>query len=305
MNDQNREAPDAYYKEAATWNRDRLDALDRSRRTAWWVAGSAAAVAILLALTLILLMPLKTVVPYTLMVDKTTGYVQALKPINPDKIAPDTALTQSFLVQYVIARESYDVDTVRTNYNKVALWSAETARADYLSFMQVSNPASPLNAYGRNTVVETEVKSVSPVNSNAALVRFDTIRRDANGVAQPPRAWVALIRYRYSGEPMKLEDRFINPLGFQVLRYRKDPETAPPAVTTTTVPIAVSGTTPVVAVPGSNTTNVTVVTPGAAPAAAPGTGAFAPPTSSASPLAPAARAAAQRAQQRRAVEPPL
>ena len=305
MNEQSREALDAYYKQAATWNRDRVEALQSSRRTAWWVAGSAAAVAILLALTLILLMPLKTVVPYTLMVDKTTGYVQALKPINPDKIAPDTALTQSFLVQYVIARESYDVDTVRTNYNKVALWSAETARADYLSFMQVSNPASPLNAYGRNTVVETEVKSVSPVNSNAALVRFDTIRRDANGVAQPPRAWVALIRYRYSGEPMKLEDRFINPLGFQVLRYRKDPETAPPAVTTTTVPIAVSGTTPVVAVPGSNTTNVTVVTPGAAPAAAPGTGAFAPPTSSASPLAPAARAAAQRAQQRRAVEPPL
>ena len=300
MNDQNREALDAYYKEAATWNRDRLDALDRSRRTAWWVAGSAAAVAILLALTLILLMPLKTVVPYTLMVDKTTGYVQALKPINPDKIAPDTALTQSFLVQYVIARESYDVDTVRTNYNKVALWSAETARGDYLSFMQVSNPASPLNAYGRNTVIETEVKSVSPVNSNAALVRFDTIRRDANGVAQPPRAWVALIRYRYSGEPMKLEDRFINPLGFQVLRYRNDPETAPPPVTTA-VPVVVPGTTPVVAIPGSSTTNVTVVTPGAAPA----TGAFAPPTSPSSPLAPAARAAAQRAQQRRAIEPPL
>lgn len=304
MNDQNREALDAYYKEAATWNRDRLEALNRSRRTAWWVAGSAAAIAILLALTLIVLMPLKTVVPYTLLVDKTTGYVQALKPLNPDKVSPDSALTQSFLVQYVIARESYDVDTVRTNYNKVALWSAEIARADYLNLMQVTNPLSPLNLYPRTTVVETDVKSVSPVSANAALVRFDTIRRDANGVAQPPRAWVALIRYRYSGEPMKLEDRFINPLGFQVLRYRKDPETAPPPS-----PIPVVGpvaTTPVVAVPG--TTNVTVVTPGAAPAAAVpgGTGAFAPPTSPASPLAPAARAAAQRAQQQhRAVEPPL
>ncbi|HEX4738831.1 MAG TPA: VirB8/TrbF family protein [Allosphingosinicella sp.] len=303
MNDQNREALDAYYKEAATWNRDRLEALNRSRRTAWWVAGSAAAVAVLLALALMLLMPLKTVVPYTLMVDKTTGYVQALKPLNPDKVSPDSALTQSFLVQYVIGRESYDVDTVRTNYNKVALWSAETARADYLSLMQVSNPASPLNAYGRNTVIETDVKSVSPVSANAALVRFDTIRRDANGVPQPPRSWVALVRYHYSGEPMKLEDRFINPLGFQVLRYRKDPETAPP-LQTTPVPVAVPGITPVVAVP--STTNVTVVTPGAAPAGVQGgTGAFAPPTSSASPLAPAARAAAQRAQQRRAVEPPL
>lgn len=300
MNDQNREALDAYYREAATWNRDRLEEVARSRRTAWWVAGSAAAVAVLLALALIVLMPLKTVVPYTLMVDKTTGYVQALKPLNPDKISPDTALTQSFLVQYVIARESFDIDTVQANYRRVSLWSAETARSDYVNLMQVSNPLSPLNVYPRTTVVETEVKSVSPVSREAALVRFDTIRRDANGVAQPPRAWVAVIRYRYSGEPMKLEDRFINPLGFQVLRYRKDPETAPPP-STTTVPVPVpTATTPVVAVP--STTNVTVVTPGAAPT---GTGAFAPPTSPASPLAPAARAAAQRAQARRAAEPPL
>jgi type IV secretion system protein VirB8 len=300
MNDQNREALDAYYREAATWNRDRLEEVARSRRTAWWVAGSATAVAVLLALALIVLMPLKTVVPYTLMVDKTTGYVQALKPLNPDKISPDTALTQSFLAQYVIARESYDIDTVQANYRRVGLWSAETARADYVNLMQVSNPLSPLVIYPRTTVVETEVKSVSPISRDAALVRFDTIRRDANGVAQPPRSWVAVIRYRYSGEPMKLEDRFINPLGFQVLRYRKDPETAPPA-SVTTVPVPVStATTPVIAVP--STTNVTVVTPGAAPA---GTGAFAPPTSPASPLAPAARAAAQRAQARRAAEPPL
>ena len=304
MNDQNREALDAYYKEAATWNRDRLEAIERSRRTAWWVAGCAAVVAVLLAFTLMLLMPLKTVVPYTLLVDRTTGFVQPLKPLNPDKMTPDAALTQSFLVQYVIARESFDIDTVQANYRKVALWSAELARTDYVNLMQVSNPLSPLVLYPRTTVVETQVKSVSPVSRDAALVRFDTIRRDGNGVAQPPRAWVAVIRYRYSGEPMKLEDRFINPLGFQVLRYRRDPETLPPQTTpTTTVPVPV-GTTPVVAVP--STTNVTVVTPGVAPAAAgPGTGAFAPPTSPASPLTPAARAAEQRAQQRRAVEPPL
>jgi type IV secretion system protein VirB8 len=300
MNDQNREALDAYYKEAATWNRDRLEALNRSRRTAWWVAGSAAVVAVLLAFALMLLMPLKTVVPYTLLVDRTTGFVQALKPLNPDKVAPDTALTQSFLVQYVIARESYDIDTAQANYRKVGLWSAETARADYVNLMQVSNPLSPLTLYPRTTVVETQVKSVSPVSANAALVRFDTIRRDGNGVAQPARSWVAVIRYHYSGEPMKLEDRFVNPLGFQVVRYRKDPETAPPPATSV-VPVPVA-TTPVVAVPG--TTNVTVVTGTGLAPSAPGSGAFAPSTSPASPLAPAARAAVQRAQ-RRHIEPPL
>jgi type IV secretion system protein VirB8 len=303
MNEQSREALDAYYKEAATWNRDRIEALTSSRRTAWWVAGAATVIAVLLAFALMLLMPLKTVVPYTLLVDRNTGFVQALKPLDPDKVAPDTALTQSFLVQYVIARESFDIDAAQANYRKVALWSAETARSDYLNFMQISNPQSPFTLYPRSTLIETQVKSVSPVGRNAALVRFDTVRRDAAGVPQPPRSWVAVIRYRYSGEPMKLEDRFVNPLGFQVLRYRRDPETLPPETATTTSMTTVVTPAPVV-VP--STTNVNVITPGAA---APAGGAPNPPPymypGGASPLAPAARAAAARAQARRAAEPPL
>jgi type IV secretion system protein VirB8 len=281
MNEQNREALDAYYKDAATWNRDRLEALHKSQRNAWWVAIGAATIAVLEAGALILLTPLKTVEPYTLLVDRTTGYVQALKPLDADKIAPDAALTQSFLVQYVIARESFDIDTVTANYNKVASWSAEQARSGYLSAVQVSNPESPLIVYPRTTVVETRVKSVSPLGRNVALVRFDTTRRDAGGQVQPPRSWVAVIRYRFSGEPMKLEDRFANPLGFRVLRYRRDAESAPPPEAVAVVPTGV----PVEVVSGSSTTTVTTTT---GPA----------------PLGNAAAAAARAAEQRRRNRPP-
>ncbi|MET1112640.1 MAG: VirB8/TrbF family protein [Allosphingosinicella sp.] len=281
MNEQNREALDAYYKDAATWNRDRLDALNKSQRTAWWVAIGAGTIAILEAGALILLTPLKTVEPYTLLVDRTTGYVQALKPLDADKIAPDAALTQSFLVQYVIARESFDIDTVTANYNKVASWSAEQARSGYLSAVQVSNPQSPLVVYPRTTVIETRVKSVSPLGRNVALVRFDTIRRDAGGQVQAPQSWVSVIRYRFSGEPMKLEERFANPLGFRVLRYRRDAESPPPPATVVVAPTAV----PVEVVSGSSTTTVTTTT---GPA----------------PLGSAAAAAARAAEERRRNRPP-
>ena len=254
MNDQTREALDAYYKDAATWNRDRLEALRKSQRTAWWIAGGAASIAVLEAVALMLLTPLKTVQPYTLLVDRTTGYVQGVNPLEANKVAPDTALTQSFLVQYVVARESFDISTLRPHYNKVALWSAERARSDYLSLMQPANPQNPQSLYPRTSIVETRVKSVSPIGRNVALVRFDTVRQDQGGQFQAPRSWVAVIRYRYSGEPMRLEDRFVNPLGFQVLRYRKDPETPPP----TEVVQPVVGLVGVpVAVPGASTTTTT------------------------------------------------
>ena len=229
MKKQAREALDAYYVEADSWAYDQADALRTSRRTAWRVAFAALLVAVLLAVALIVLMPLKTVEPYTLMVDRQTGYVQALKPLDPEQISGDRALTQSFLVQYVIARESFDVDSIQADYRKVALWSAERARSEYISGIQVSNPASPLARLPRSSVIETRVKSVSPVGTNVAMVRFETRRRDAGGQVGPASAMVAMIRYRYSGAPMRIEDRFINPLGFEVLRYRRNAEALPAA----------------------------------------------------------------------------
>jgi len=229
MNDQGRKRLDAYYEGAASWNSDRLKALHASRRVAWIVASVAGGIALLEAGALLLLTPLKTVEPYTLLVDKTTGYVQPLKPLDPGSVAPDAALTQSYLVQYVIARESFDFATVRTDYRRVALFSADIARRGYLATMQPSNPQNPLVLYSRGTVVETRVKSVSPTGPDAALVRFDTVKTDPSGHAEPARAWVALVRYHYSRAPMSLEDRFVNPLGFQIFEYRRDPETIAPA----------------------------------------------------------------------------
>ena len=228
MKNKSREALDAYYREAGSWAEDQQTALRASRRTAWIVASVAVAVAAMLALALMLLTPLKTVEPYTLLVDRQTGFVQALKPLDAQQVSGNTALTQSFLVQYVIARESFDISAVQVNYRKVSLWSQGDARTAYIASVQAANPDSPLAQLPRTTVIETRVKSVSPLGQNAALVRFDTIRRDAGGRTEPPRAWVSVIRFRYSGEPMSLEDRFVNPLGFEVTRYQRNAEAAPP-----------------------------------------------------------------------------
>lgn len=227
MKQSSREALDAYYREAGSWASDQIEALRKSRRVAWYVAGGAAFIALAEAVALVFLMPLKTVEPYTLLVDRTTGYVEALAPLDPSQITPDRALVQSMLVQYVIARESFDISTLQADYHKVGLWSAEQARTDYASSMRVDSIDSPLALYPRNAVVQTRVKSVSPMPDGSALVRFETVRRDLGVSAQAAQAWVAIVRYRFSGEPMSAEDRFLNPLGFQVVQYRRDPEALP------------------------------------------------------------------------------
>lgn len=224
----------AYYAEARSWAADAQAARDRSRRFAWGIAAVAVAIAALEALALIALAPLKTVVPFTLLVDRNTGFVEALDPTHPLALKPQAALTQSLLAQYVVARESFDVTGLPEQYQKVALWSAGAARRDYLGAMTQGNPDNPLSRYPRATVVQAHVESVSTVAPDAALVRFYTEQSDPDQGPRPRAYWAALVRYRFSGEPMALADRLVNPLGFQVVSYRRDQEAPPPE----TLPIA-------------------------------------------------------------------
>lgn len=229
MNDQSRQDLGEYYRDAASWSDDRVRDMAASRKTAWIVASTIGAIALLEAIALVLLVPLKTVVPYTLLVDRQTGYVEAVKPLERATISPDAALTRSFLVQYVIAREGFDIDSLRDTYRKVALWSAEEARTRYIAGMQASNPESALATLPRRALVEVQVRSVSSLTADTSLVRFTTIRSDPGAQAQAPQYWAAVIKYRFSGAAMTAENRMINPLGFQVVRYRRDAETLPEA----------------------------------------------------------------------------
>jgi len=216
-----------WYREAGSWAQDRERAAARQLRTAWIVAGVATTIALCEAIAIVVLTPLKTVVPYTLLVDRQTGYVQALKPLERETVTPDRALVRSFLAQYVIARETFDINSLQDDYRKVALWSQGEARDRYVAGMQASSPQSPLATLPRQALVTTQIRSISALADNTALVRFTTVRQDPGAEAALPQHWAAVISWTFSGAAMSAEDRLVNPLGFQVTRYRRDAETLP------------------------------------------------------------------------------
>jgi type IV secretion system protein VirB8 len=260
---------------AASWAADVQGALRRSRKIAWTVAAIAAGIALVEAIALAVMAPLKTVAPYTILVDRQTGYVETVQALQPG-LTQDQAVTESFLVQYVLARETYDATDIRENYAKVTLWSAGDARASYEQLLARSNPQSPVNLYTGATILAVTVKSVSLLTPTTALVRFDTTRLEPGGGSAEQRPYTAVLAFRYTGAPARAEDRFLNPLGFQVTRYRRDSETPAAAVvrvpapqvpaTTVVAPVVAA---PVIGVPASSSVTVNVAPPALAPAAAP------------------------------------
>ena len=215
-----------YLKEARSWETDRVQELLKSRKTAWTVASGAALVSLVAVFAVAALSPLKTVEPYVIRVDNATGIVDVAKPMGDGKSNYDEAMNKYFTQWYVRYREGYSKELAADYYGNVGLMSGGTEQQKYYEFFTPANPQSPLNIYGDAAKLKVQIKSVSFLKSNIALVRYTKELERGTDKALVSH-WAATLVFKYSGAPMTEKDRSVNPLGFQVIEYRTDPDAVP------------------------------------------------------------------------------
>jgi type IV secretion system protein VirB8 len=211
-----------YFKEAASWDEDRVRDLVRSRRNARLVAGGVMAVAALQAIALVSLIPLKSVEPFLVRVDNSTGIVDQVTKLKDAKITYDEAMTKFFLRRVVTLRETYTRAQLESNYDHSVLFTAPAARPQLKAAFSFENPNGPYKRYGELGTASIQIVTVSFVAKNVAQVRY--IKTERKGGAETQSRWVATIEFIYVAQPASEEARGVNPLGFQVTNYRNDPE---------------------------------------------------------------------------------
>jgi len=213
-----------YFESARSWADTQTGSVLRERKIAWIIAGVATAIALILALTVLILLPLKTVEPYVVTVDRQTGAVQVATGVSPGKLSQNEAVIQAELARYVRARESFDATDLPRMYRQVQLMSARDVSATYVRRMALNNPNSPLRTLNQGDTLSVAIKSVSLIAPGSAIVRFDVTRITPGGSEPSINTFVSAISFGFNGRPLRAVDRFDNPLGFQVSRYRRDVE---------------------------------------------------------------------------------
>ena len=173
-------------------------------------------------LALLFLLPLKTFEPYVVTVDKNTGYLEVAKGLNSGTLSEDEAVTESNLVRYVSLREQYNPAILKENYEITALMSGKDALNELQHLWSAQNPNNPSIKLGENTSVDIKIKSVSFLNNKTASIRF--LKEAHDKTLLKISHWNAILQFQYSQKPMRMADRFSNPLGFQVISYRVNPE---------------------------------------------------------------------------------
>jgi len=214
-----------YFEQGQIWEQAIYSSVIKSRRLSWLVSSLLFVLVMLLSLALWLLIPLQRYEPYIITVDKTTGYLEMTRALQPGPLSDDVAVTQANIVRYVNARETYDYNGLGRDYKLTLLLSTGSAAEDYQSLFSGNNARALDKTLGRTTRIHVTIKSVSLLNERTAQVRFST--EQISGSETITSHYVSTLRFRYSGTPMKNEWRFDNPLGFQVTEYRRDQESLP------------------------------------------------------------------------------
>lgn len=211
-----------YFDKARRFDQDRMVSAERSKRLAWFVAIVASALACVSVSAVVALTPLKTVEPFVIRVDNSTGIVDVISAMSSVAGSYDEEVTKYFAARYVRAREGYVWSEAEENFRTASLMSNAAEQQRFAAAYRGGNPESPQNVYGRSATSRIGIKSISLINSNVVSVRYTrTIRR---GEYVRTTHWVATITYSYTNAPISSSDRLVNPLGFVVSEYRADPE---------------------------------------------------------------------------------
>ncbi|MBS0374237.1 MAG: hypothetical protein JSR73_06625 [Proteobacteria bacterium] len=242
------EAARNYFAEASRWDDDRASAIRQSARRAWIVAAGACLVAIAASVALALLTPLKRVEPFVIRVDSSTGVVDVVPGYAPTAPLPEV-VTRHLVAEYVIQRERYVAAIAEADYEQIGALQSAAMNQRWAADWARSNPLSPLNRYADGSRVRVQIKSVvflkhASGEAQTLQVRFLTAMERGVGAAEEYAHYVATLETAYVAPPVDVRLRMLNPLGFKVLEYRREPEVSGAAVETPARVAAVSGAAP-------------------------------------------------------------
>lgn len=214
-----------HFNQVTKYERDRIDFHKTMGKVGLGFGAAGLVVALISVGAVFYLTPLKTVEPFVIRVDNSTGFTDIVQPLkNARAKTYGEELDKYWLARFIEERESYNWEFALNSLKTVELMSNRNVFAEYDNYIR--SPVSPLYLFKENKKIKVQVLSVTFVN-DVAHIRLSKQVLDSKGNPEssiPKTYWLATVAYDYQHNIEFEEQRRINPLGFQVTSYRIDPE---------------------------------------------------------------------------------
>jgi type IV secretion system protein VirB8 len=174
--------------------------------------------------------PIVTVEPFVIQVEPRTGVTQVVRAATARELTAQEAINNFFIVRYVKARENFN-PAIRQNFQVVRLSSdPATVFREYAFGINQNNPESFAARSGGSGIREVKIKSMSRLDKNQNCIDVVCSIQIRVRIIEDIRGKrkrfdkIILMEYTYTTLNLRLEERYINPIGFRVLSYRVDDE---------------------------------------------------------------------------------
>ncbi len=171
------------------------------------------------------LTPLKTVEPFVLRVDNTTGFVDKVEPYNVSRNTVNESVIRYFLARYIENREGYEWFTVQNMYDYVEATSGKSVFDAYKNYMM--SEYSPVKKLAKSMKMQVKVNGITFLDSDTAQIRFTKMIADPDGkqaTGYQTTKWLATVKFDFGKQIKTEQQRLLNPLGMSIISYRVDAE---------------------------------------------------------------------------------
>lgn len=223
------QASKAFIDASLAFENTRIDEVLKREKTWQKIAGASLLTAVIMAIAIMFLTPLKEVEPYLVRVDNNTGQTDIVTVLANAESDYGEEVAKFFATNYVRLVEGYDWYTVSTTFKKALLFSSPEEQNRLNN--KFASPTAPHKVYKKNKRVEIQIDNVSFIDENLIQVRFTKNIVPTDGGAYNPQdgsvspnpivtQGIATIGYDYVNVPEVDEVRLVNPLGFTVYTYK-------------------------------------------------------------------------------------
>lgn len=170
---------------------------------------------------ILMMIPLKTTVPYVLRVDKL-GNTQIVEPTH-ESISHGKALDKHFINSFMNYYYNYNYNSVQNYFNYVKALSNDSVFSVYNHLMR-DKDTSPALKFEDRDYIKVNIQNIQflPSSKNhdqEVLVRFSTEIYNADGSQNSNYAVInrlATLSFNYDKKITNSSDKLMNPLGFQI-----------------------------------------------------------------------------------------
>ncbi len=165
--------------------------------------------------------------PFIVQIEENTGIITKVDNSTIRNLPTEKAVRNASLVRYVLAREAYSFSDYQFNYNQIVRLMSD--KDTYQAFNAAVNPNAPGSpvSLGFDYKIDVKIKSLIDLDEKQNLVqirvskaKLPTKQNSTEELfKQNEKSYIITLRYDYKDLDLSEIERYINPLGMQIIAY--------------------------------------------------------------------------------------